>query len=410
MVVVWLSSFSGALQSPVVSFFLLQLGMTPVGIGQVGFITAMGALFLGPIYGLLMDAKNPYAVVVLSTSLCGLGCLLRGVAVNPTMVYAAATVMMLGAPMEPMVMAYICRTQHAFDRAATVAGFLAQSSALSLAGKAAYPMWDAVVRDGLHVQDTMHRYRLVLAACIAPCVAGFVLLAALWRRQRRSLVSLTQATHVNRPHRPAPVVYALVASTIVVKQFATITTNVLWPLFVRKFFGWEDTRYSLVLFISAATSLAAMGCAGTRHVGTFADPMIAMFIASLSGVAAFSVTLESAAHWHSVLAICNITALSFANPCLTALACEHMPQHWQGRSFGITSSLNGAGAIAANLLATYLFQYFAQSGWLLPLPPSSAPFCISAALLWIGMATLFLARRIAVGLDAEAGIQACHRV
>jgi MFS family permease len=232
MCVVWLSAFSGALQSPVVSFFLLQLGMTPVGIGRVGFITATGALFLGPIYGWLMDAQNPYAVVVLSTSLCGLGCLLRGIAVDPTMVYAAATVMMLGAPMEPMVMAYICRTQHAIDRAATVAGFLAQSSALSLVGKAAYPLWDAAVRDGLAIQDTMLRYRLVLASCIAPCVAGFVLLAALWTRQRRSLVSLTQATHANRQHRPAPVVFGLVASAIIFKQFAIITTNVLWPLYV----------------------------------------------------------------------------------------------------------------------------------------------------------------------------------
>ena len=151
-----------------------------------------------------------------------------------------------------------------------------------------------------------------------------------------------------------------------------------------------------------------MGCAGTRYVGTFADPIIAMLVASLCGVAAFSVTQESAVRWHAALAICNTTAMAFANPCLTALACEHMPRHWQGRSFGITSSLNGAGAIAANLLATYLFQYFTQSGWLLPLPPSAAPFCISAMLLWIGVAALFLARQFALGLDAEAGTRAGH--
>lgn len=67
MCVVWLAAFTGALRSPVDSFFMLGLGVTPFGIGKVGVVLSLGSFLLSPLYGWLMDTKNPYAAVVMST-------------------------------------------------------------------------------------------------------------------------------------------------------------------------------------------------------------------------------------------------------------------------------------------------------------------------------------------------------
>lgn len=90
---------------------------------------------------------------------CGVGCLIHGIATNEAMLIIAAVVATIGSPLEPMALAYICRTEPAgHDRAPLVAGFLAQTRLLTVLGKALYPLWDDMVHGLLGVSDLMLRY------------------------------------------------------------------------------------------------------------------------------------------------------------------------------------------------------------------------------------------------------------
>ena len=80
LLLVWMSNFGASLASPALPFFYLRLGLTPVEIGRQAAILAAGTLVTAPAYGWLLDARGPFASIALSASLCGVGCLLRGLA------------------------------------------------------------------------------------------------------------------------------------------------------------------------------------------------------------------------------------------------------------------------------------------------------------------------------------------
>ena len=131
-----------------------------------------------------------------------------------------------------------------------------------------------------------------------------------------------------------------------------------------------------------------------------------MFIASIAGIAAFSLDGVAWATTHVVLTILDIMLLAFVDPCLRALASERMPPHWQGRSFGLVASLTGVGRLAANLVATNIFENVTT--WSLPLAASSAPLCVSAMVLWVGVAALAVGRCLSADSTVSLSHPALH--
>ena len=133
MGVLWLSALGGSLQAPVLSFFYLRLGLSPVSIGTAGFITTGGALLLTPMYGYILDNYSAMGTLVLTTSLCGVGCLVRGLAASEGAVFAAASIMGVGgASFEAMTLALVTRGAPAEMRPSVVSGFMTQVLTLPL--------------------------------------------------------------------------------------------------------------------------------------------------------------------------------------------------------------------------------------------------------------------------------------
>ena len=56
MWIIWVASFGGSLHAPVTTFFLLELDLTEIQIGQVGFFISAGSILLAPLYGYFLDS------------------------------------------------------------------------------------------------------------------------------------------------------------------------------------------------------------------------------------------------------------------------------------------------------------------------------------------------------------------
>ncbi len=125
--VVWAVTFGGNMQTPVVSFFYQDIGMTPVEIGTAGFIIMACLLLSSPAYGYVLDTWGAYEALLLSLSVCGVGCFARALCWSAPGVYAAAVLLGLGSSFETMALATLARSwSEPGSRALIVAGFLLQ--------------------------------------------------------------------------------------------------------------------------------------------------------------------------------------------------------------------------------------------------------------------------------------------
>jgi len=125
--VVWAVTFGGNMQTPVVSFFYQDIGMTPVEIGTAGFIIMACLLLSSPAYGYVLDTWGAYEALLLSLSVCGVGCFARALCWSAPGVYAAAVLLGLGSSFETMALATLARSwSEPGSRALLVSGFLLQ--------------------------------------------------------------------------------------------------------------------------------------------------------------------------------------------------------------------------------------------------------------------------------------------
>mmetsp|Transcript_30530 Transcript_30530/g.81439 ORF Transcript_30530/g.81439 Transcript_30530/m.81439 type:complete len:184 (+) Transcript_30530:188-739(+) len=159
-------------------FFYVLLGMSAFQIGQSGFIMTAGTLICAPFYGWLLDRKSAYLALLLSLSLCGLGCLVRGVGASISTVYISAAILGIGGTtFETMSLAALARHFPPSSRALLVSGFFLQIRVLGIAGRAAYPLWNYLVQSLMQVSDDMTRYRIAIGACAVPCKPVFAVRA-----------------------------------------------------------------------------------------------------------------------------------------------------------------------------------------------------------------------------------------
>lgn len=113
MVIVWFSNFGSSVAAAVITYFYKDLGLGTVQIGQVGAIGAVGSIFVAPVYGWIFDTRGAWFSIAVSSSLCGFGCLLRGLAQGRAECMISASIM-AGASF-PMIKHLINRTDsHTF--------------------------------------------------------------------------------------------------------------------------------------------------------------------------------------------------------------------------------------------------------------------------------------------------------
>ena len=121
--IIWVASFGGSLHSPVTTFFLLDLGISEVQIGHVGFLISAGPIVLAPLYGYFLDRGFKFWSIWVSCLMCGLGCLLRGVATDWKLVYAGAVVIGFGAPLWNVVLTHVSAATPPRHRSLAISAF-----------------------------------------------------------------------------------------------------------------------------------------------------------------------------------------------------------------------------------------------------------------------------------------------
>lgn len=186
VIVVWAVTFGGNVQSPVVSFFYLEIGMSPVEIGNAGFISMACLLISSPVYGYVLDRKGAYEALLLSLCVCGVGCFGRALCSTPAAVYFAAVLLGFGSSFETMSLATLSRSLPPYRRSLIVSGFLLQIKLVALSARLVYPAWAYAVEHMLLISQELARHRIAMGLCIVPCIIGFWWLAF----QRKAFLAL----------------------------------------------------------------------------------------------------------------------------------------------------------------------------------------------------------------------------
>jgi len=415
MMVMWFSSFFGSFSQAVLTFFYLKLGLSASEMGNAGFITTTGGLLLAPFYGYLLDKRSSYGTLVLTTSLCGLGCLVRGMATDTTTVYAAATVMAIGGVnFEAMLLALVVRNAPVTMRSAVVSHYILQMKVLSLAGKGFYPAWNWIVLHGFAVQDQLLRYRIALAACTVPCIIGFMALSYKYCRmspEQRPINAPVAIPVHSHTVATQPWAFAALSTVLFVQSFGYTMVMLLTPLWTHKYFGWHASQYSGFLLLPMSL-FGVLAVASQPHVEGFAVSTcgpralllpctFASLLAACAAAGAFNAT-DSAALGCSLIILLKGCIL-FLEPALKSAAPRFLSSEWGGRSFGIMATFAGVGAILGNLAGTRLYESSIAGGTqgTLPLYVLSGVLLISCLLLFaVGWGTKDMASTES-GLDGK---------
>ena len=190
--------------------------------------------------------------VTLTYTLCGIGCTLRGFATGVNAVYAASAMMAVGgASSDVMVLALLMSRASDKVRPAVVSAFLTQSKVLSLLAKSLYPLWNQFVLHTLGVTDELLRFRIVMATCTVPCIAGFLALftqCVTADQLDPPAVKSTENSHSqDDEERKGLFGFIALAVVLFVQGLAKCYIDMLVPLFVHRAFGWGASEYAVNL-------------------------------------------------------------------------------------------------------------------------------------------------------------------
>ena len=182
--------------------------------------------------------------------------------------------------------------------------------------------------------------------------------------------------------------------------------TLLWPLFLRRHFGFGEREYSALLILATATSTLAVAAFPRlqRRAGVEQTIVLLGGGAAASLLTAFVVQADSgAAHMaHACLMLCAVSGLAALEPCLRALASTLVPCSLQGRSFAALNVASALGSAAAGMLGTRLYQASLDSAdlpWAVrggALPAVLVAPCLLAAVLLLRCAAI--AHRAAPGV------------
>ena len=170
---------------------------------------------------------------------------------------------------------------------------------------------------------------------------------------------------------PAGVLPCLLA--LYLRAACEALATILWPLFMRAHFGYDERGYARLLFLSTLLSTVAVAAFPRlqRRVGD-ADTVAVLGATAAAALGlAFVVQSDAAAArtLHAALALLSIASLAALEPCLRALASTLVPHSLQGRSFAALNVASALGAATAGVVGTRLYQFSLDGDGGASLPP-----------------------------------------
>lgn len=425
MLALWLSDLGGSLHSPVVMYFYMRLGATPMDIGALMLGMRAGTIFLSPVYGRLVDKLGIVKPLCWCVTCCGLGCVLRGVSTEVWQLFIAQFLMGIGGGSQwSMVKGFIATRMDESQRPLLVLGFRVQMTLLSLS-RVGYPALDSLLL-WCGLTETLPRYRGEIGTCAFFCWIGiFILLCNCRCNTGKPDPSMQSASSSTRPAEETTQAkslerkdanntrgycgctwdFAAISLFLAIASCGQSLCMTLWPLYIKHHFGWAAREYAYLSFVQILLLTGALalypklveGVLGQRQS---LQTLTLLSVITLSGFAVMpggQLGGFSAGILHAGLAAICMAILGVMCPGAEAAASLCLPPEMQGSTMGVLNAIFAIGALVGHLLGPALWSWslakdadrsYLQLSWGPVLAHGRAPFLMAGCLLLTGI--LFL--------------------
>lgn len=404
MLALWLSDLGGSLHGPVVTYFYLRLGSTPMQIGILGFGMRGSTMLLSPAYGRLVDRFGIARPMLGCVLCCGCGCLLRGAAQAVWQLFAAQVLMGMGGGSQwSMVKGYVAPELDDCQRSLLVVGLRVQMTVLTLTSLL-YPALDGMFL-AFGLAEPLQRYRAVIGACAAFCWAGIGILLCGEGGARHVDTRVVKAVPAWKAEAgPSFAVgkcssgFRLSVLVLGMVMCGRTMCYTLWPIFIAQRFRWEARAYAYLSFAHSLLSTAGLAMY-PRAVQNHADPrwaLQALAVGSLFALLGFFAQTDDQQGWppamaHVLLALPCLVAMGVLCSGVEAAASLFVPAAEQGWAMGSLNAAVACGALVGSLLGPALWTWSLRLGpdasW--ALAGGGLPFTVTGCML---LASLILLR------------------
>jgi hypothetical protein len=160
--------------------------------------------------------------------------------------------------------------------------------------------------------------------------------------------------------RRASPVFALTLVALFFTRAISDMLFIIWPLFIKHHFGWEEREYGLILPINQALGFTLVAAPWlSERLGTSRAVALLGGVAFSAYLIAFTLRADTAPVRTLHVACVLLAGVSNGalEVVLTALASTFAPPDAQGRLFATVAIMRYAGSISGNLGGTSLYQY-----------------------------------------------------
>lgn len=423
MCVIWISDFGGSLHMPVITFFLLGLGATTMDIGIFGFCRMAGAMMLSPVYGHCVDRFGIKWPLLICTSLCGIGCTVRGVAGSRWQLYLAQGIVGMGGGSSwSMVKGHIARHTSEEERPMVVAGLRLQMVVLSLS-KVFYPVLDAILLNVFLLTDDLSRYRVAILTCMVFCWIGIAAIGLMPPPRSEHddvLVEFRGSDFAARIPKWCSARLALLATVLAVASCCVATCTILWPIFLKHRFNWSAKEYAWASSVDTLCLASALWfypravrlLGGERVGGSRLACVLTIFVVCALLIAFCLIpalvpayTSRNAVLLHVLTALLASSSLGVLVPCLETLVSLKVPPAGQGGAMGAINAVASFGGLAGSLSGTALWTVSVRDGTWPIVSDGKLPFLVMAFMLLMCLLVLLRVQPHDEYLWAEDEIQ-----
>jgi len=357
VMITWIASFGGSLHAPITQYFYLGVGADEINLGALNTVSIVGALITSPIIGWLVDNGFTIGGIFFCACCCAIGCFIRAMANSVQVLFIAVFILGFGSNLWNIVLAYISIESDPEYRTIVISGFLGQQTIIRLVGKCLYPLVDYLLRDVIHIESKMARYRYNLSFCSLFCMYGVLKLG------RRLTFSGHRPLEV--PERKTVVLEKSIfpycemtgiAFIIMTQESFRTCIAIFWPLYLQRQYNWESFEYSQALISVSIAGLIGLSIhprleriTGQVHASGFV-----LLATSITGSISFQFPGQPLYNVVGVtlLSVC----LGASESCLLCLATSQLPKSVQGKLFSALNIIKAFGGILGGSVGAVMFQ------------------------------------------------------
>ena len=416
--ITWTERFSNGLLAAAAPFFYKELSLTPTKMGTMLTVSRTLLLAAAPLYGYITDTLGTYFTIITASSLCTIGCLIRGFANNFATLVVAAAFMGLGGPhLAPLTSAHISRETTVSERPLMLSSYAVQGVVLRILGQCLYVPWDTLLY--MVGFERLARFRITISVCSFGCFFGVVNLmyhgnvldrvappkcrvdsndceAEVERgisTDARVNTAANRDVWFSSDGDTGVLLLLFVLCGLV--SFSDALVQLVWPLYLSAHYTWTETHYSPLLLISMISSAILTAFVprlyqrfGAAIIVKTVGCAIAILLGSIFALGQMGGSLAITLHIScTLLCIALMTAFDII---LRACGSSLLPSARQGSFFSVLNMVSAVGVITSGVIGSRSFEASSElsSAWSIFLRGGAGPCSCVAPILFVASVAL----------------------